>query len=114
MHTRHLLGPGLAAALAAVACGQPTAFTAGNLVVTQVADGTASPINNTANPVFLKEITTLGAVVQTIALRALAQTAGNRALTRSGTATSEGTLTRSVDGRYLILTGYNADAGTPA
>lgn len=102
----------VAASMVASASGQ-TAFTAGNLVVSQVgADGSTSVLNNSATPVFLKEYTAGGSMVQSIAMPTLATVSGNRALTVSGSATSEGALTLSVDGRYLLMTGYNADAGT--
>ncbi len=114
MNKSHTLsGIVLSALLAATAAGQPLAFTAGNLVVSQVSDGTVVPISNAAQAVFIKEITPAGTVVQTIALPTVAQVTGNRALTNSGTATSEGALTRSADGRYIVLAGYNADVGTP-
>jgi hypothetical protein len=104
----------VSAAMVASAAGQ-TAFTAGNLAVLQVgADGSVSPLSNAAQAVFVKEVTVGGSVVQTIALPVLATVTGNRALTSSGTATSEGALTLSTDGRYLCLSGYNADAGTAA
>jgi len=98
--------------MVASAAGQ-TAFTAGNLVVSQIgADGSPGVLTNAATAVFLKEITTGGTTVQSIAMPTLATVTGNHALTISGSASSEGALTRSVDGRYLVLTGYNADAGT--
>ncbi len=42
-----------------------------------------------------------------------AEAGGNAPLTLSGTATSEGLLTRSADGTYLILAGYGTPPGTP-
>ncbi len=113
-HMHALSGAALSALLVSAAAGQSAPFTAGNLVVSQISDGTVVPISNAAQAVFLKEITTSGSIVQTIPLPTVASVTGNRALTNSGTATSEGALTRSVDGRYLTLAGYNADVGTPA
>ena len=85
-------------------------FTAGNIVVYRVGDGTAS-LTNAATAVFLDEYTPAGVLVQTIALPTSASGA-NKRLTASGTATSEGLLTRSVDGQYLLLTGYDAAPAT--
>ncbi len=80
------------------------AFTAGNVVVYRVGSGSGALVN-TGNPVFLDEYTPSGTPVQSIGLPTSASGA-NRALFSSGTATSEGLLTRSVDGAYLLLTGY--------
>ncbi len=86
------------------------AFTPGNLVVYRVGTGTGSLVN-TGNPVFLDEYTTGGTLVQSIALPTAAAGA-QRACFASGTATSEGALSRSVDGNYLIATCYAATAAT--
>ncbi len=86
------------------------AFTPGNLVIYRVGDGVAA-LGSTATAVFLDEYTTAGIFVQSIALPTTVSGA-NRILTASGTATSEGLLTRSVNGNYLILTGYNAALAT--
>src|SRR5262249_52152283 len=50
--------------------------------------------------------------VNTIAINSTPAATGNAALTQSGSATSEGYLTLSQDGHYLLLTGYNASTGT--
>ena len=84
-------------------------FTPGNLVVARVGDGTAA-LSGSATAVFLLEYTPAGALVQTIALPTTA-TLPQRALTASGTSTSELGLTRSADGRFLVLTGYDAAPG---
>ncbi len=84
-------------------------FTPGNVVVARVGDGTAV-LTGSATAVFLLEYTPAGTLVQTIALPTTA-TLPQRALTASGTSTSELGLTRSADGRYLILTGYDAAPG---
>src|SRR2546429_280991 len=76
-------------------------FTAGNLVVYRVGDG-LSALGSAATPVFLDEYTPAGVFVQTIAVPTTTS-GSNRALTASGTATSEGLLTRSIDGQYLTL-----------
>jgi len=79
-------------------------FTAGNVVVYRVGDGDAA-LANTGSPVFLDEYTPGGTLVQSVALPT-ADDGANRPLIASGTATSEGQLTRSADGRFLLLTGY--------
>src|SRR5262245_60786104 len=85
------------------------AFTPGNLVIYRVGSGTGSLVN-TGNPVFLDEYTPAGTLVQSVALPTTASGA-QKQLIASGTATSEGLLTRSTDGQYLVLTGYAADLG---
>lgn len=83
-------------------------ITAGNLVVVQVGDGSAS-LSSNATAGFVKEFTTAGSLVQTIALpTATAATA----LTYSGSATSEGFIQLSTDKQYLAITGYGATPGT--
>jgi hypothetical protein len=85
-------------------------FTPGNIVVARVGDG-AAPLTAAATAVFLDEYTPAGTLVQTIDLPT-AVSSTNRILTASGNATSELAMTRSVDGRYLVLTGYSAAPGT--
>jgi hypothetical protein len=78
--------------------------------VYRVGDGTSSLVN-TGNPVFIDEFAaTGGPPVQTIALPTTA-TAPSHRLIASGTASSEGLLTLSTDGHYLLLTGYDATPG---
>lgn len=85
-------------------------FTAGNVVVYRVGDGAAA-LGSTATAVFLDEYTPAGVLVQSIALPTT--TSGlNRRLTATGNATTEGLMTRSVDGQYLILAGYDTTIGT--
>jgi uncharacterized repeat protein (TIGR01451 family) len=87
----------------------PAAFTAGDLIIYRVGTGTGSLVN-TGNPVFLDEYTPAGAIVQSIALPTT-DSGTTHALIASGTATSEGLLTRSADGHYLTLTGYDTTTG---
>ncbi len=84
-------------------------FAAGNVVIYRVGTGSGSLVN-TGNPVFLDEYTPSGTLVQSVALPTAASGA-NKPLIASGTASSEGLLSRSADKRFLILTGYAA-AGT--
>ncbi len=81
-----------------------TAFTPGNLVVYRVGNG-ISPLSSTGNVVFLDEYTTNGAFVQSVPLPS-AQTGNNSAFVASGTAGSEGGLSLSTNGLYLLATGY--------
>lgn len=85
-------------------------ITPGNLVVLRVGDGSAA-LTNAATAAFLDEYTVAGALVQSVPLPTVTNGA-QKAVTCSGTATSEGALTQSVDGRYLIAAGYGANVGT--
>ncbi len=93
--------------LTAAATAAP--FTAGNVTVYRVGSGTGSLVN-TGNEVFIDEYTPAGSLVQSIPLPTTVVGA-NKRLIASGTSTSEGLLTRSADGQFLIATGY--DATTP-
>ncbi len=85
-------------------------FSPGNLVVSRVGTGDAA-LNNAATAVFLDEYTPDGTLVQSVALPTTVSGA-NKRFTVSGSATSEGALARSLDGRYLTIAGYDADLGT--
>ena len=84
-------------------------FTPGDLVVYRVGDGSAGLVN-TGAAVFLDEYTPSGTLVQSIALPTT-NNGNNKPLIASGTASSEGLLSRSADGRYLALTGYGTTLG---
>ncbi|CRK55993.1 Alkaline phosphatase [Alloactinosynnema sp. L-07] len=86
------------------------AFSPGDIVVARVGTGDAA-LTNAATPVFLDEFTPDGTLVRTVALPT-AGSGANRRVTTSGSATSEGGLSLSQDGRYLTLGGYDADPGT--
>ena len=85
-------------------------FTAGNIVVYRVGTGSGT-LSNNATAVFLDEYTTAGTLVQSIALPTTTS-GSNKALTAAGRGDTEGLLTLSTDGQYLVLTGYNAPVGT--
>jgi hypothetical protein len=85
-------------------------FTAGNLVVEQIGDGTTT-LNSAAAPVFVNEYTPSGTLVQSIPMPTSVN-GSNLRLTDSGSATSDGYLNLSTNGQYLTLTGYNAAVGT--
>lgn len=85
-----------------------TQFTPGDLVVYRVGTGGGGLVN-TGNAVFLDEYSPSGTLVQSVPLPTTS-TGAQRALFASGTATSEGALSRSADGRFLLLTGYASTA----
>ena len=89
-----------------------TSFTPGNLVVVRVGDGTAS-LSSASAAVFLDEYTPAGLLVQSVALPT-STSGNNHSLTLSGSATSEGALTLSVNGQLLVLAGYDATTGFAA
>lgn len=101
------------AACAALAVTAPLTsaqdFAAGNLVVYRVGTGAAA-LTNTGEPVFLDEYTPAGTLVRSVALPTT-QSGSQRQCIASGTATSEGLLTRSVDGQFLIATCYARNPG---
>ncbi|MES2922733.1 MAG: choice-of-anchor I family protein [Verrucomicrobiota bacterium] len=89
-----------------VSAASAAPFTAGNLTIYRVGSGTGSLIN-TGNEVFIDEYTPAGSLVQSIPMPT-AVVGANKRLIASGTATSDGLLTRSEDGQFLIATGYDA------
>jgi hypothetical protein len=84
-------------------------FKPGNLVIYRVGDG-VTLLTNAGNYVFLDEITTNGTLVQSISLPQSqfidANGHTNYPIVNSAAATSEGLMTLSVDGRYLVFAGY--------
>ena len=98
----------MAAVIAASLSAAHAQFTAGNLVVLQ--DGTGSaPLSNVGTALYLDQFTTApGGFVNALAI----PSSGSSALVNSGTAGSEGQLSLSADGQYIVLAGYNATAGT--
>jgi len=82
-------------------------FTAGRLVVEQMGDGSAA-LSSASTPIFLKEFTIAGIGGISVAI----PTTGASALTSSGSATSEGLMTRSYDGQFILIPGYNTVSGT--
>jgi hypothetical protein len=84
----------------------------GNIMIYRMGDGSAA-LNANATAVFVDEYTTGGTLVQSIPMPT-AVSGGQRRLTASGSATSEGFLTLSDDRQYIMLTGYDAAVGTAA
>ena len=74
---------------------------AGNLAVLRVGDG-AETLSSQGNSVFIDQFATNGTLINTITI----PNGGTNALVVSGSASSEGALTRSADGRLLLLAGY--------
>jgi hypothetical protein len=98
---------------AALICGATTTqagpISAGDLVVYRAGTGSAA-LSSAATAVFVDEYTTTGVFVQSIPMPTAAS-GTQLPLTASGTATSEGYLNLSKDGRYVVLTGYAAAPG---
>jgi hypothetical protein len=88
---------------------QAAPFQSGNVVVYRVGDGVAGLVN-TGVPVFLDEYTPGGTLVQSLPLPTSVSGASKQ-LIASGTATSEGLLSRSADGTKLLLSGYATNLG---
>ena len=89
-----------------------TAFTAGDLILERMGDGSAA-LGSTGTPVFIHEYTASGDLLQTKALpQAFPRPAGSPFnLMDSGSATSNGQLTRSADGRFICIPGLNGTNG---
>ena len=87
-------------------------FTPGDLVVYRAGDGAAA-LGSAATAVFLDEYDISGALVQSVPMPT-AVSGSNKRLTCSGSSTSEGLMTLSADGQFLMVTGYDADVGTAA
>jgi len=86
-------------------------FSLGNVIVARIGDG-ASTLSSAAAPVFVDEYTSSGTLVQSIAMPT-SSSGSNKALTSTGSANSDGFLSISANGLYVLLTGYNAVPGTP-
>lgn len=87
-----------------------TSFTPGDVVVYRVGDGSTA-LSGTAAPVFLDEYSPSGTLVQSVPLPTTAS-GTNNPLVASGSASSEGLLTLSGDGRFLVAPGYDTAVGT--
>jgi len=102
----------ISAVAAAVFTSTATAqfFTPGNVVVLRVGDPTLT-LGSTAAPIFLDEWdTTTNTLVQSLAIPN-SSTGATPSVTQRGYSSSEGNLTMSADGRYLILGGYDRAVG---
>jgi hypothetical protein len=86
-------------------------FTAGRLVVERVGNG--SPQSGAGTQIFLDEYSTTGVPGVSIALPTVTNPPVNRTV-ESGIYSSDGMISRSVDGKSLVVPGYDAAPGTPA
>jgi hypothetical protein len=77
------------------------------LAVLRIGDGSGA-LSGTSAPTFIDEYTIAGTLVRSINISNLTT------FSNSGSATSEGQLSLSTDGRYLVFAGYNALPGTSA
>jgi hypothetical protein len=91
-----------------MSCGPSSGGAA--VVVYRVGDGIGTLVN-TGNAVFLDAFTSSGGAPTCSTALPIAASGNNHILVASGTATSEGFLTRSTDGRYIVLTGYDVAPG---
>lgn len=103
--------------LAALAFGmsaQATSFTAGNLVVYRLAGdasgASSGSLTNGGNIVWLDEYSTNG-VFQTSHMMPTNYFGANSPLIGHGTTFGSGLITRSVDGRFILVAGYGATLG---
>jgi len=95
-------------AILALVTSAQAQFTPGNLVVLQVGNG--GTLNSAAAPLFLDQFTTTTAGQTVTPFITIAS--DGTGLVLSGSASSEGALTRSTDGSTLTFGGYAAAAGT--
>lgn len=87
------------------ASAQPV--TSGNLIIYRVGAGGAASLAATATSIFLDEYTPAGTFVNTYNV----PSAGALAMTASGIAATEGMISISQNGNFLVFTGYRKDAG---
>ncbi len=104
-----LLSLAVLLALPSLAAAGTASFTAGSFVALRSGDGVATLVN-TGNAVFLDEISPSGTLLRSLPLPTTASGAQRQCIL-SGTATSEGMLTRSGDGSKLLLGCYGRDLG---
>lgn len=87
-----------------------TSFIPGNIVVYRVGAGVTN-LGSAAVPVYLDEYTPAGVLVRTIDLP-VAASGSNNVLTAAGNGSTEGTISLSSDGQYIVFTGYAVAVGT--
>lgn len=105
-----LMAAGTMTAVGAGTAYAASGFAAGNVVVYRVGDG-SSALSGSGTAIFLDEYSPSGTLLTSVPLPTAASGA-DKAIVASGSATSEGGLTLSADGRYLVATGYDAAPGT--
>jgi MYXO-CTERM domain-containing protein len=103
----------------ALAAGAFADYVPGNLVVSQYGDGSAA-LGSSGTAIFLRQYTVGGVQVGSDLALPTTASGSNHRLVGNGSATSEGFLTLSANGRYLLIGGYdsalggNTSTGTPA
>lgn len=107
---RTTLGMTFGAAILGMASLASAAFAPGNLVVSRMGDGTAALSSAAAQTTIVEYDLTPSSAP--ISLLPLASGPTSPRLVNSGSATSEGALTLSLNGQYLTIAGYDAAAGT--
>jgi hypothetical protein len=91
-----------------------TGTAAASFYVLRVGDGVAA-LGSGATAGFLeKHLVSDGSLVGTAIALPVTATAPQQPITFAGSSTSEGELTRSADGHFVMLAGYNAAVGTAA
>src|ERR1044072_1607341 len=86
-------------------CQSQEPFTSGNIVVYRIGDGSGL-LTTAAAKIFLDEYTPAGVLVQSIEL----PSTGSKKITNLNNANG-GWMTLSLDGKYLVVPGYNANPG---
>jgi hypothetical protein len=81
-----------------------------DLVVSQIGTGSGT-LSSAGTAVILNDYNTSGTLQKTVPLPTT-NSGANYGIVSSGTATSEGALTLSSDGQYLVYSGYNSPVGT--
>lgn len=104
---RRLAGVAALLVLPLLVAPEASAYTAGNIVVAKVTNSSATGAQ--AATITLIEMDKTGNVIGT---PIVAPTSGASALTIKISATTEGILTLSPDGKYVSIAGYRADVGT--
>jgi len=96
---------------AAVVLAATSSSAPADLAVVQVGDGSGA-LSNVATAAFVKQFANSGGAAYNAIALPTAVSGADQPVTLSGTATSEGFLTKSVSGNYLTIGGYVATPGT--
>jgi hypothetical protein len=100
----------IAAIVLVLAAQASAALTPGDVVVYRVGTGSGA-LSSAAFPVFLNEYEPNGTLVESVGLPT-STSGSNKPLLASGSGSSEGLLTLSANGEYLLAPGYDAAVGT--
>jgi hypothetical protein len=107
---------GAALALLGMSASAFAQFSGGNLVVSLVRSEGGAALSNAASRHILRELTTSGTTTSAsdVLIPGFASevSGSNRRANISGSATSEGFINLSADGRYIVFVGYDAEIGT--